>query len=378
MLPALKTGRPHLTDVMTSCLAALSGSANSLALPDVDRAVVVLIDGLGTSVLKARAGHARALVKRLDATSSIESGFPTTTAAALASLTTGVQPGEHGMIGYSVRDSANDRVVKQLSGWDSRMDPLSWQPIPTVFERAQLAGFSAAVIGPARYRSTGFTTAVLRGAEYLAGASVADRVDQAERWLRTTGRRGIAYLYVPELDSAGHAHGSQSHEWTDKLETVDGAIAELDRLLRPREGMLVTGDHGMIDIPMTSHIYIDRVPALVDGVRFIAGEPRCLQLYVEPDASAQRTESLLAAWRNVEGDRAWIVSRDEAIDAGWFGAVREAVLPRIGDVIVAARKNVAYYDGRAPSTAHPMIGQHGSWTPEEIQVPLLRFGAFSR
>lgn len=377
MLPALKSGRPRLADVLTSCLAAISGEANVLNLPKVDRAVVVLVDGLGSAVLKARAGHARTLMSRLTSSSVIESGFPTTTAAALASLTTGAQPGEHGMVGYSVRDLANDRVVKQLSGWDSLMDPLEWQPVPTVFERASDAGLSSVVIGPERYQSTAFTTAVLRGARYVSGSSISDRVDQAIAWLQTPGTRGIAYLYVPELDSAGHAEGAGSVEWTAKLETLDGAIADLERALRPKEGMLVTADHGMLDIPVRSHIFIDESPSLIDGVRFVAGEPRCLQLYLESDVSKELAESLRQSWLDAEGERAWIVTRDEAIAAGWFGPVREDVLPRIGDLIVAARKNVAYYDGRAPQPTHPMIGQHGSWTPAEVQVPLARFGAFA-
>jgi len=316
-------------------------------------------------------------MKHMTSSSVIESGFPTTTAAALASLTTGVQPGEHGMVGYAVRDIAHDRVVKQLSGWDSLMNPLEWQPVPTVFERAVDSGFSAVVIGPDRYKSTAFTTAVLRGAEYVSASSVADRVDRAIQWLRTPGTKGIAYVYVPELDSVGHAEGAGSVEWTEKLESLDGAIAELSTALGPKEGMIVTADHGMIDISVRSHIFVDESPSLIDGVRFVAGEPRCVQLYLEPDASAQIAESLRQAWLEVEGERAWVLTRAEAVAAGWFGPVREDVLPRIGDLIVAARKNVAYYDGRVPPPPHPMIGQHGSWTPAEVQVPLLKFGAFA-
>ncbi len=377
MLPALKSGRPRLADVLTSCLAAISGEPNVCALPKVDRAIVVLVDGLGSAVLKARAGHARTLMKHMTSSSVIESGFPTTTAAALASLTTGVEPGTHGMVGYSVRDIANDRVVKQLSGWDSLMNPTTWQPVPTVFERAAGGGLSAVVIGPERYRSTAYTEAVLRGAEYRAASSLSDRVETAIQWLHTPGTRGIAYLYVPELDSVGHSEGCGSEAWLEKLESLDGAVADLARALRPKEGMVVTADHGMLDISLRSHIYLDRHPELIDGVRFVAGEPRCLQLYVEPDAAPGHRDSLLASWRSLEGERAWVVSRDEAVAAGWFGAVRAEVAPRIGDILVAARKNVAYYDGRAPAPRHPMIGQHGSWTPAEVQVPLLKFGAFS-
>jgi len=81
----------------------------------------------------------------------------------------------------------------------------------------------------------------------------------------------------------------------------------------------------------------------------------------------------------VEGERAWVFTRDQAVAAGLFGAVRAEVLPRIGDVIVAARKLIAYYDSREPNqSARSMIGQHGSLTDEELRVPLVRLGAYRR
>lgn len=375
MLPGPQRDGPSLADVLRSCLGSLAGESNRLGLPRVDRAVLVLVDGLGSDALKTRSGHARTLASA--AGTSIESGFPTTTAAAIATLTTGVRPGEHGLVGYSVLDAANDRVVKQLSGWDDRLDPGAWQPVPTIFERASLAGFAAVAIGPERYRDSGFSRAVLRGAEYLTAASISDRMTRAAEFCASPGPPGLAYVYVPELDQAAHAHGLASREWTTALETADAAVCALATTLGPRSGLLVTADHGIVDIPHHAHVEFDAVPALVDGVRFIAGEPRCLQLHIEPDATAAQREGLVAAWRESESNRAWVVTREEAIAAHWFGPVRAEVLPRLGDLFVAARKNVAYYDSRAGTHGRSMIGQHGSWSQAELRVPLLRFGRFA-
>jgi hypothetical protein len=373
MLPALKTDGPRLADVLASSLAAVRGEPNRLSLPQVDSAIVLLVDGLGADALKARAGHGRTLAGALTAKSVIESGFPTTTAAAIASLTTGVAPGQHGLVGYSVLDPAHDRVVNQLSGWDDRLDPLTWQLAPTLFETATAEGVHALAIGPERYHDSGFTRAVLRGARYVPAASIADRMDRAAESLREPGRR-LVYVYVPELDQAAHAHGADSAEWIRALEATDAAVRTLVAALGKRDGLLVTADHGLLDIPQHGHVLLDG--PLLDGVRFIAGEPRCLQLHLEPGTD---TEVVAQRWRDAEGGRAWVATRDEAIAAGWFGAVRPDVLPRIGDVIVAARKAIAYYDGRlAVPHGRSMVGQHGSWSPAELRVPLLRFGAFAR
>jgi hypothetical protein len=370
MLPAPDSDGPSLADVLRSCLGSISGEANRLSLPAADSAIVLLVDGLGAEALRARAGHARTLIAAMGKRDVLSSGFPTTTATAIASLTTGLQAGQHGLVGYSVRDAGNDRMVNQLTGWDDRLDPLSWQPFPTLFETAADRGFTPFAIGQAKFADSGFTRAVLRGARYLDAKSIAARLELAVEQARTPG--SLVYVYVPELDQAGHAKGWQSPQWTSALEDTDAAVRAAIATLGSRIGMLVTADHGMIDIPDHAHILVDAVPALLEGVRFVAGEPRCLQLHLDPSADVI---ALAAAWREVEGERAWIATRDEAIDAGWFGPVRAEVLPRIGDILVAARKNVAYY--LTDSAGRSMVGQHGSWSPAEVRVPLLRFGAYA-
>jgi hypothetical protein len=378
MLPAVNSASASLADVMPSCVSSLVGKSNVLHLPPAEGAVVVLVDGLGAACLRARSGHARTLAATLSAARTLRSGFPTTTAAALATLTTSVTPGTHGIVGYTVLDRAGDRVVNQLTGWDGALDPAHWQRVPTVFETSAAVGVSSFAIGAERFRDSGFTRAVLRGAQYRSGESIAERFAAARTVLdKTPG--ALVYLYVPELDQAAHAQGWQSGKWLRELEEVDSAVTRFVTGLRPAEGLLVTADHGMLDVPTRSHILFDSQPELVDGIRFVAGDPRCVQLYFEPDASPKHRELVLQRWRAAEGERAWIACRADAIDAGWFGPhVHPEVMPRIGDILVAARKAVAYYDSRsATPKAQNMVGQHGSFSSDEVAVPLLRFGAYA-
>jgi hypothetical protein len=369
--PSLPAGRAHrfrLTDVMPAALDAVQGRRAPLGLAPVRHAIVVLVDGLGLAALTARRGHARTLASRLDADPAISSVFPTTTASALASLTTGADPGRHGLVGYTA-PGPDGRVVNHLSGWDDGSLPTGWQRMPTCFERAADAGLRAVAIGPERYRGSGFTAAVLRGAEYLAGASIADRVAQARAFL--AGPAGIAYLYVPELDTVAHAHGWESDRWVAALEELDAALAPLLTSLGAPDGAVVTADHGIVDVPHESQVLVE--PAFLGGVAAVAGEPRCLQLHLDPGIDA---DAVAERWREREGRRAWVATRAQAIDAGWFGEVDPEVAPRIGDVLVAARQQVAYYvdpDDRG----RRMIGQHGSLSPDELTIPLLRFGAFA-
>ncbi|MET4158180.1 nucleotide pyrophosphatase/phosphodiesterase family protein [Agromyces sp. PvR057] len=378
MLPVPADAVPRLTGVMGSSLASLTGGGNAFGLPAASGAVVVLVDGLGAANLQARAGHARFLSSRMAKRDVIRTVLPSTTAAALASLTTGRLPGEHGLVGYRALDEANDRLVNQLSGWDAAMVPETWQRCETVFERASAEGVETFAIGAARYADSGFTRAVLRGAEYRAAASLGDRFAAALDLLRGGDQR-LVYLYVPELDQASHAHGWESDRWLGLLEQLDGEIASFEQRMPRTAGMLVTADHGVVDVPAHRHVFVDSDPALVDGVRHLGGEPRFLSVYLEPELGPGERAAALERWGAAEGHRAWVLSRDEAIEAGVYGTVADEVRPRIGDILVAARAGIAYYDSReANRQAEAMIGQHGSLTDEETRVPLIRGGAFRR
>ncbi|WP_258072759.1 alkaline phosphatase family protein [Rathayibacter sp. AY1C5] len=371
MLPPAPDGRRSLADVLPGALDALLGRPGLFGSPRVERIVIVLVDGLGAANLRQRGGHSRTLAPALNRATTLVSGFPTTTAAALASLTTGLRPGGHGMVGYRVLDRASDRLVNQLSGWDEGMVPETWQPHPTVFEQASAAGVRAGVIGPARYARSGLTRAILRGAEYHSAGGVAERFTAA-RALLDEGGRQLVYLYVPELDQAAHARGWESPEWTAALELLDGEVGGAVRGLSARESVLVTADHGIVDVPASSHVLVERGP-LLEGVRHLGGEPRCLQLHLEPGVDP---DEVARRWIEAEGARAWIATRDGVAASGWFGEVSPAAAERMGDVFVAARRTIAYY-AADDSSGRSMIGQHGSLTPEETQVPLLRFGGLA-
>ncbi|MBT2500978.1 alkaline phosphatase family protein [Curtobacterium sp. ISL-83] len=378
-VPTAPDATANLADVFPSCLVALGAADDAwlrttalearITLHPARSAIVVLVDGLGANALGARAGHARWLAagkKRL------RSGFPTTTAAALSTLTTGRSPGTHGIVGYSGWNPDTGTVMNLLSGWDDEV-PAGWLLAPTLFTVAESLGVEPVVVGPGRYRSSGMTANVLGGGRYVSADSIPARVDAALE--ATAAGRSLVYLYVPELDSIGHKHGWQSDRWTAALELLDGELARLDARSAADVGILVTADHGVLDVPEDANIAMD--PELLVDVIGVAGDPRCRQLTVAPGTDVP---ALVEAWRARTGKRAFVASRDEAVAAGWFGTVTDEVLPRIGDVIVVARGAWAFNDDRALTprdVPKRMIGQHGAMTDDETLVPLRLAGAFA-
>lgn len=343
-------------------------------LSPVRSAILVVVDGLGAEQLRAHSAYARFLTQRkLRVISSV---FPSTTAAALTTITTGVLPGAHGLVGYEVLDAGRDRLVNQLSGWDAHVRPEDWQRVPTGFETAAARGIESVAIGSARYAGSGFSGAVLRGARYVGAESIPERFERALAEARA-GRR-LVYVYVPELDQASHRSGGESPAWIEALEEVDGAMRRTVAALPADVGLALTADHGAVDVAEHQQVLFDRTPGLVDGIRHVGGEPRLRQFYLEPDLLAADRERLRAAWEAAEGHRAWVFTREEAVAAGLFGPVDAEVLPRIGDLLVAARKRVAYYDSRpSDQRSRAMIGQHGSMTEAELLVPWLTYGAYA-
>src|SRR4051812_40854400 len=322
MLSAGGDGPPALRDVLVSCLAAVQGEPNVLDLPTVRSAVVVVVDGLGAAALAARAGHARTLAGRAADAGPLSSGFPTTTAAALTSLTTGTDPGVHGVVGYTALIPESGEVVNQLRGFDDSLPP-GWQRSPTVFEHARAADVRPIAVGPRHYAGSGFTRAVLRGADYLGARTMEARFETLADAFRRG--RGIGYLYVPELDVAAHAEGWRSTRWTAELEVFDAALTAGLRLLGGDVGVVVTADHGMVDVDRDEHLLFDMVPGLLDPVRAVAGEPRCLQLHL---VAGTDPAAVAARWTSALGDAATVVTRAEAVGLGWFGhRVDAKVLP---------------------------------------------------
>lgn len=375
MLPSHSAETPRLADVLASSLDSLSGAPNALDLPGVESAIVVVIDGLGLHNLQARRGHARTLASAMQSKHVARTTFPATTAAALTSLTTGAQPGEHGVVGYAVVHPETGLVMNQLTDWGSAMPPTSWQRSPTLFELAADSGLRMNAIGHSKFSNSGFSQAILRGTSYHAADSIAARFQLAAEVAQAPG---VSYLYVSELDNMAHKHGWDSNDWLAALETVDAAVAAMLRELDSSVGVLVTADHGVIDVAPYRQLELNRVfPDGFADVVAVAGDPRVFTLTLRSGATEIDRSAVAAGWSEALGDTAWVFTRDQAVSEGLFGAVADEVLARIPDVFIAARKQVAFYDTRASTPrSMAMIGQHGSFSDEEVRVPVLRLGGY--
>lgn len=361
-------GDRSLADVVPSVARALGvpldGHPAGFVLPDAPSYVVFLVDGLGAELL-ARHEHVAPYLSSLVAGGSTgTAGVPSTTATSLTSLGTGLVPGAHGLVGFTARIPGTDRLLNHL-WWDKDVDPLEWQPHPTALGRLSRAGVHVTAVNKRDFDGSGLTLASQRGATYVG----ADRV--GERIAATVGASAhhpsLTYVYDSDLDWTGHRFGVASTHWLQQLAMVDAEAEQMREALPAATRLLVVADHGMVDSPRDARIDVDEVVGMRDGVSLLGGEARFRHLY----CSARAVPDVVDTWSEVLGDRATVLTRDDAIARGWFGAVQPSVLPRLGDVMVACQGDTAVMSSRDFAYEDTLVGLHGSLTSTEMLIPIL-------
>ncbi|WP_232820406.1 alkaline phosphatase family protein [Brachybacterium sp. YJGR34] len=358
--PFAEGGRPALLDVLRPLVEA----------PQEGRDLVVLLDGVGADLLAEHRALTPTLRRLAAQTDRIRTVAPATTASAMVSLHTGLPPLQHGVLGYLTHDPASGRAVNQISG-DRGVDPRQWMPEPTLVE----SGVRRAVqVAPAKHAGSHLSGVAYRGWEFL-GHGRGDRIEAVRTALHRAGPDGLVHLHVDDVDHAGHHHGVDSEAWRTALADVDALVGSLLRRVPRGTRVHITADHGMVDTAAELTVDLADHPALQVLLADVTGEARALSLHAIPgqDAAAELAERM----RALLGERALVLDRPQLLAAGVYGPAGSPVPPRVEgrlpDVLALARGRWGVDDfSRRPETASRLVGVHGSLTPAESWVPLLR------
>lgn len=318
--------------------------------------VLLVLDGLGWEQLEAH----RAELPELSAMTggSITTVSPSTTAAALTSIATGLAPAQHGIVGFRIRVD------------DSTLNVLSWQvpngrraPDPfTVQRHTAFLGRPVPVVTKREFAKSGFTEAHLRGSTFTGWSTVSVLVEHCRRLVANDER--FVYAYYPGVDTVAHEFGLHDEYYRAELAFADGLVGRLRDALPEHATLVVTADHGQVHV---GDRWIPLHP-LREMFKYCAGEGRFRYLYASKGAASE----LLEAARDEFGDQAWVFSRDQLLDEGWLGpgSVIASIRRRIGDVILAPFEPVGFVDPDMPNEAN-LVGTHGSMTAAEMYVPLI-------
>lgn len=345
-----------LTNVFSTIVGRREGlpSWAPPSLADATQVVLLVLDGLGWNQLCARSSVAPTLAAMRGG--PITSVAPTTTSAALTSISVGRPPGEHGVVGYKI--SLPDVGVLNVLRWrltedGPAVDPLAVQPFQP------FAGRDVPVVTKALFAGTAFTTAHLRGARLVGWTQPSGIAVQVARLLRAGEE--IVYAYYDGVDHVAHDHGlgelyDAELSWTDRL--VDDIVSALPA----GAALVVTADHGQVHIGENVE---ELDPGIIAACTHRSGEARFLWLHARGEPA-----DVLAAAHELYGDLAWVMSRDEIIDSGWLGRVTPAVAGRLGDVAVVVHETFGFIDRNEALEAR-LVGRHGSLTADEMLVPFV-------
>ena len=324
---------------------------------EVEQVVVLVIDGLGWEQWQSRL-HLTPIMAKMQG-SAITTVAPSTTATALTSIATGLTPGEHGLVGYRIE--LGGEIVNVLRWHTDRGDARRSHPPRDVQTFAPFLGESPPVISRGELEGSGFTEAHLRGSRPVGWRLASSIAVEVDRQLKSGER--FVYAYYDGIDKIAHERGFGDF-YDAELTSVDAIVGQILVKMPSTAALVVTADHGQVEV---GNRVVRPSSALLSMVRAQSGEGRFRWLH----ARAGCRNDLLRAAQHDHGGQAWVVSREQTIDEGWFGPIVSApVAARFGDVALVAREPVTFFDP-ADSGPFELICRHGSLTSAEMYVPLL-------
>jgi len=324
---------------------------------DAEQVVLLVLDGIGWNQLVDRRHLAPTMAAMVGG--PITSVAPSTTATALTSISTGVAPGLHGIMGYRM---VVGREVLNVLRWSANgRDARSSIPPESLQTYDAFEGQRPPVITRAEFRDSGFTRAHLEKTR-LVGWRVASTL-VAEISFALQRNEPFVYAYYDGIDKIAHEFGLDRH-YDAEFGFVDRLVADVLEVLPPGAVLVVTSDHGQVDV---GDDVVAPDAAVMSHVDVQSGEGRFRWLHARPGHARALFDAALAH----HGDRSWVVTVDQVIDEGWFGpTVTDGARSRLGDVALVAREALAFSDP-ADSGAFPLRARHGSLTADEMFVPLL-------
>ena len=329
--------------------------------PDAPRSaqhvVLLLLDGLGWHQLHDHLADLPTLAGMEGR--SIHAVAPTTTATALTAVTTGLAPSEHGIVGY--RMALGGEVVNMLRWTVDNHSVRRSHPPRDVQPYDPFLGIEVPVVSAAELESSAFSEAHLRGSRPVGWRAASSIAVEAAAQVRAGER--FVYCYYGGVDKIAHERGFGPY-YDAELRYADALVADLLRTLPSGTALLVTADHGQVQV---ADNIVHPSPELLRHVTMQSGEGRFRWLHAVPGAA----DDLLHAAFGEVGDLAWVVTREQVVDEGWFGpSMPPSVRSRLGDVALVAREPVSFFDP-ADSGPFELMCRHGSLTPAEVDVPFL-------
>lgn len=348
-----------------------------------DQVIVILLDAFGWRFFNKFREEIPSLEQLIDeaVVSKLTSMFPSTTAAHITCLNTGLTPGKSGIYEWFMYEPKLDQIIAPLlfaTAGDHkpdslRLDPKKLYPSNTLYHQLEHLGVSSFAFQPKNIANSVYSNTVLNGAEVIGY----HRTKEAfEKLLNLIHPQSYTYFYYPDIDSIGHRRGVHSSEFSSAINGVFSDILELYQKLPRKTAFIITADHGMVEIdPETTYYLNQNVPNIEKYLQFgqdrkpliPAGSCRDFFLHVQ-DMYLSELKDILEHF--LKG-KAEVYLTQNLVDLGFFGSISEKFTERVGNLVILpyAQESVWWYEkGRFEQNFY---AAHGGLTREEMEIPFI-------
>jgi hypothetical protein len=353
------------TSGQTGELAGLIGPAEHL--------IFILLDGLGMNLVGKLPGESF-LVSHLKRT--LAATCPSTTACALTTVATAEYPNRHGVTGwftYVPELELTATVLPFTERFSSEglvrrgLKPADLVPLAPIIPRM---GRTALTIVPHAIVNTPYNEWSRGGTEGKGYRTIPHAVDQILEYVKEARKPTYVHLYLPEVDTICHRMGSENDAVIPEVMKIDAQLSRLAAALEGRARIVVTADHGLIDVPEGKQALLTKGDPLVELLAVpISGDARMPVFHVKEG----KKREFLAQVEGRFGEGIAFVATEEAEEMELFGPgkIGEGVTERFGDFVgfPFARATLAYHPPEKP-VGHLFKAVHAGLSPEEVWVPV--------
>lgn len=350
-----------------------------LGIKRADKVVSFILDGLGYLKLEELAEKGLVDLSRFDIRIPLTSVFPPTTTTSLTSLSTGVSPVVHGILGYKLflrevgavvnmiklsTPGAPDGSIKNVG-----VELEKFVSVPTIYERLREKGVKSYLFLPKYIVNSGLSGILYRGVEEIvAFISLSDLFVLLKKALRLPGRVLLG-VYWPVTDTLAHLYGPESEPFSLEVSWFFRAMEE--NFLGQGAGVpvLVTADHGFVEVdPQKDLIDVKASPELMGSIIFQpVGDLRAGYFFVREGRKEVVREYLE---RRYPGEFL-VMETEAALESKIWGLEEpsEGVRARLGDLVALARGRKLFFWPEGEEFV--LRGMHGGLTDRELLVPFL-------
>jgi predicted AlkP superfamily pyrophosphatase or phosphodiesterase len=382
----------------------LTGQGMPALAPDVlgeyaqpyDLVLAFFIDSLGWDLFQKYADEYpffRYLQKN-GRISKITSQFPSTTAAHVTCIHTGLPVGQSGVYEWQYYEPKLDAVITPLlfsfAGTMERdqlkaanVDPKTLYPNETVYDSLAARGVKSHYFGPRPFTPSTFSEVIMRGAKIAPFLTLTEGLLDVSAHAKRATTPTYLFFYYGNIDTMCHHHGPHSIETHAEIETFAHAMEKwfLPHIqqLHKRALLVLFADHGHMSVTPQNTRYLNTDEALRAIVPMLrtdargnvlvpAGSPRDAFLYVREECL---DDAYVLLAKNLEG-YADVVKTSDLLHAGYFGKlpVCADLLGRLGNLTVLPHPNNCVWWYQQKKFVQKYFGHHGGLTATEMEIPL--------